>query len=65
MQKKALKREEITYRKSSHQQILPLLVQVNKEIKQRPSDDDTSDASSYSYQCVYDPSDYEVGVSNM
>ena len=29
------------------------------------SDEDDDSNSSYSYQCVYDPSDYEVGFSNM
>ena len=64
---KALNRTELTYRKLSSNHILPLLVQVNKEIKNQPRDDDTSDdsGSSYSDQCVYDPGDYEVGFSNM
>jgi len=66
---KALNRKELTYRKLSWLQVLPLINEVNKEIKNQSRDDDTSDesdsGSNYSHQCVYDPSDYEVGFSNI
>jgi hypothetical protein len=62
---KKLNRKERTFRKLSWQQVLPLIVRINNEIDHPESDDDSSDDSSNSYQCVYDASDDEVGFRNM